>query len=127
MEFETRQIFENNEINKVCDFIYSEINDTYGHCNHLVICGSVAKIWSGILPESYQPKDLDIQITDYLTYRFLVNNLHKWFPNMEVEARKMRLILYTGFVTIEFWGNPAKTDKKKKTKNIMYKGYGNTI
>lgn len=128
-EFQQQNLFENQEINRICDQIFDKIISVYHKTTDMVICGSVAKMLSGLFAENYTPKDLDFVVYDYWVWRHLRENLPKWFAEFHIEIRqKQRVILFTKIIAIEFWldlNQPLNT--KQITENIKYIDYGNSI
>lgn len=126
MNFKFSYFFEDNSINEVCDFIFLQINNVFSDVSSVVLCGSVAKILSGTLPVTYCPKDVDFEVKNYFVYRFIKNNIAKWFPKFQVKITDNRIILYTNSVVVEFWLNLSYSRKiKTKNKDITYIYYGN--
>ncbi|GIZ15317.1 hypothetical protein [Capnocytophaga catalasegens] len=125
MNFQQEKIFEEDVVNEICDFIFNKVNDVFGKTTDVIICGSVAKMFSGYLPKNYEPKDLDFVVRNYFVWRYLRTNLQKWFPEYKVrEIEKERVILYTRTVTLEFWAGANDTRKiNNKTNNIKYIDY----
>lgn len=129
MDFQKENIFETKEINAICDLVFGKVESIYQKSEAMIICGSVAKVLSGILPENYEAKDLDFVVRDYFVWRFLKENLQQWFPNFKIEViERERVILYTDSIAIEFWaGNNDHRPTKQITENIKYIDYGNKI
>lgn len=116
MHFSDLHIFENEKVNTICDRIFIEIHNVFGNTSHIMVCGSMAKVFHKLLPKDYQPKDLDFVITNYFVYRMLQNRLPKLFPDFSLEVKTNRIILFTGVVAMEFW-KPLHTEKLKLYKN----------
>lgn len=129
MDFQQQKIFENEAINQICDFIFNKVNEKFGRTTDIVICGSVGKILSEVISEDYEAKDLDFVVRDYLVWKFLVENLLKWFPDYRTEVIGLeRVILFTDLIAIEFWaGNRDIRSTKNITNNVKYISYGNKI
>lgn len=129
MDFKQEKIFENDSLNNTCDLIFNKINEVFEKTTDVVICGSVAKMLSGVLSEEYEPKDLDFVVRDFFIWRFLRENLQKWFSNYRVVTIKLeRIILYTDSIALEFWaGKDDHRETRKLTENIKFISYGNTI
>lgn len=124
MNFEENKVFENVYINEVCDAIFKKVNFVFNDVSSIVVCGSVAKMFSGKLPKEYQAKDLDFVVTNYFVFRYVKNNLAKWFPELKVEYRDRRVILYTKAIVIEFWLNLSEKSKiNALTSKINYINY----
>lgn len=129
MDFQKENIFQSKEINEICDLIFGKVESIYKKPDVIVIGGSVAKIFSGILPENYEPKDLDFVVRDYFVWRFLRENLQQWFPNFKVEiVERERVILFTNEIAIEFWaGRNDFRPTKNISEKIKYIDYGSKI
>lgn len=122
--FQELQVFDNKMINELCDELCEFVKDTAQ--GELIVCGSVAKIFSGMYPEDYTPKDIDFLVTPWV-FRLLNERLRNFKnPNViTIEYRPYRYILYTYYVAIEIWKGPVKyphTIEKFKNK-ITYTKY----
>ncbi len=108
--FQDLQIFEDPKMNKYCDFVSNQVMEIVGKQPHLV--GSVARMFTGSLPENYMPKDVDFAI-DNISFRKILafGKYRKLFPFAKmVEKRPERFIIYTDKKVIELW-------------NFFYKNY----
>ncbi len=100
--FQKLQVFENNRINKDVDSIYQLLEENFGAVgSKLLVCGSVAKVMDGFLPESYKPKDVDFLVMDAFFYRFLKTNVQKL--NIDFRIDDNRIILFFPNIAVELW------------------------
>ena len=127
--FQELEIFENDSINKSIDAIYQLLEENFGSIGNKVnVCGSVAKIMDGLLPDNYEPKDVDLLIVDPFFWRFLQRNVEK-IP-ARIKYKENRIILYTDSICIELWENDIaeKVNRKfgiyKNKINYSYVRYG---
>ncbi|AFR36230.1 hypothetical protein [Riemerella anatipestifer] len=122
--FQELNIFENTEINKVCDALFTKVKQLTNE--DLSICGSMAKVFDGTLPEDYQPKDLDLVISQW-GFRLLTSNLEELEGVLMIEKLPGRIILYLkAYLCIEIWMESSKfnfTPKFYKNK-LKYTSYG---
>ncbi|MCO4303706.1 hypothetical protein [Riemerella anatipestifer] len=99
--FQELNIFENPEINKVCDALFTKVKQLTNE--DLSVCGSMAKVFDGTLPKDYQPKDLDLVISQW-GFRLLTSNLEELEGVLMIEKLPSRVILYLkGLFQIEIW------------------------
>ncbi|MBT0551167.1 hypothetical protein [Riemerella anatipestifer] len=123
--FRELNIFENLEINKVCDALFTKVKQLTNE--DLSVCGSMAKVFDGTLPEDYQPKDLDLVISPR-GFRLLTSNLEELEGVLMIEKLPGRIILYLKtYLCIEIWMESSKfnfTPKFYKNK-LKYTSYGN--
>lgn len=122
--FQELKVFEMQYINQLCDELCQFVKDTTR--GELMVCGSVAKIFSGMYSEDYTPKDIDFLVTPWV-FRLLNERLRKFQnPNIiTIEYRPCRYIVYTSDVAIEIWKGPFRyplTIEKFKNK-ITYTKY----
>ena len=123
--FQSLQVFENDTINKAIDSVYSLVVGNFGNINdQLSVCGSVAKIMDGLLPENYEPKDIDLVVKSPIVWRFLEVNIQKINP-LSFEKQERRMILYFQDCCIEIWKMMEEDKKKGIFKNKIYYCYAN--
>ncbi|HAD79032.1 MAG TPA: hypothetical protein DCF99_06010 [Flavobacteriaceae bacterium] len=78
------------------------LEDNFGAVgSKLSVCGSVAKVMHGFLPENYKPKDVDLLVTDAFFYRFLKTNVQKL--NIDFRIDDNRIILFFPNIAVELW------------------------
>lgn len=117
MNFRELKIFENENINALCDRLcrYCEEQGEIP-----ILTGSVAKVLSEQLPQDYLPKDLDF-VVSYPTFRNLIVRLNKMEGIVMIEKRPHRIILYAEEgICIEIWQNKS-VDKNKEIKKYKDK------
>lgn len=101
--FSELQVFENENINNSLDEIYSMLKKNFGKLGEEIkICGSVAKIFDGKLPENYNPKDIDVVVFSPYFWRFLQANITK-ISAEEITKMDYRFILRFSDHLIEIW------------------------
>lgn len=100
MNFRELKIFENENINALCDRLCSYCEEQSGEMP--ILTGSVAKMLHGGL-ENHTPKDVDF-VVSYPTFRNLIVRLDKMEGVVMIEKRPFRIVLYveTDFC-IEVW------------------------
>lgn len=121
MSFRELKIFENENINALCDRLCRYCEE---QGETPVLTGSVAKMMSEQLPQDYQPKDLDF-VVSYPTFRNLIVRLNKMEGVVMIEKRPRRIILYAEEgICIEIWQksnlNHLQKIKKYKDKIAYY-------
>lgn len=100
MNFRELKIFENENINALCDRLCRYCEEQSGEIP--VLTGSVAKMLHGGL-ENHNPKDVDF-VVSYSTFRNLIVRLDKMEGVVMIEKRPHRIILYTDEkLCIEIW------------------------
>lgn len=113
--FQELKIFEENQVNIYCDLLSNEVYNITGKKPHVV--GSVAKMFSGTLPEDYTPKDVDFAI-DNISFRKILHHHQNRNPlfgfSRMVETRPERFIIYLDDKCIELW-------------NFFYKNYNEKL
>lgn len=125
--FQELNIFEDTKMNEICDRITSIVKDITGDLP--ILCGSLAKIFSGILDEkTYEIKDVDFFLTNW-NFRKLKHHFPKEIVGIRmIEKRPERMILFCeNNKCIELWCNLEKEENKKvliKNNKIPYKNYG---
>lgn len=114
--FQELKVFEDNNVNILCDELSSLVKNFYGE--ELLVCGSLSKIFLGSLPDTYTPKDIDF-IVNPIAFQRLYNRLEKLNSVTMVEKQPHRIILYTKhFICIEIW---KERESDKQRKKIYYK------
>lgn len=127
--FQELQIFEDDRLNIFFDDLHHAILQYTGET--MLICGSIAKIFSGEFTEDYRPKDVDLEVSKG-SFRILTGIFQKTtIPGIVmVEKKPERIILYTETINcIEIW-NATNYYQYKITKfkdKIPFKKYVNTI
>lgn len=118
MNFRELKIFENENINALCDRLCRYCEEQSGEIP--VLTGSVAKMLHGGL-ENHTPKDVDF-VVSYSTFRNLIVRLDKMEGVVMIEKRPFRIVLYveTDFC-IEVWLKSIRNE----TMNLNY--YQNKI
>ncbi len=125
--FQELKIFEDENMNIICDVVSNIVKQITGELP--ILCGSVAKVLSGILDENYKAKDVDFYLTDW-NFRKLKNNFPLKIEGIRmIEKRPERIILYANRC-IELWCNLEREENKKriiqkKNNKIPYINYGN--
>ncbi len=119
-EFGRLKVFQEPQINTICDKIYSEVVNVFGSACSMKVCGSVGRIFHGILSDNYIPKDIDLVCTNYFVYRMLLNRLPKLFPNYEFRIDNIRMILFTEHIAIEIWKPSRKSPAHLYQNKIAY-------
>lgn len=109
--FQNLNIFENKEINRLCDTLSYLAKKITGE--ELKICGSMAKVFDGRLPKNYRPKDVDFTLPNY-AFRLLKNQIPTEIEDViMIEKQPDRIILYAG-VCLEIWRDVDNIGKEKK-------------
>lgn len=122
--FQSLQVFENPEINKAIDSIYNLLEDNFGDVGeNIKVCGSVAKMMHGELPENYQPKDIDLVVLNRYYWRFLKKNIDK-IKTKETVCKDVRFILNFDLILIEIWKPLLHNHTHGTFKNKIYYCYG---
>ncbi|MEJ8598547.1 hypothetical protein JSO62_07565 [Riemerella anatipestifer] len=128
--FQELNIFENPEINKVCDALFTKVKQLTNE--DLSVCGSMAKVFDGVLPSNYKPKDLDLLISPW-GFRVLNSNLNELDGVLMIEKLPSRIILYLkAGMGIDIWFKRLDLSKynyiSDRYKNkIKYSYYVNKI
>lgn len=125
MDFSKENIFEDERVNQVCDKVFAEVQKYYDACRNIILCGSCAKILSGVFSEEYTPKDVDFVVKNYFVWRYIRENIQQWF-DQEVEIiEKERVMIHFPFITVEFWLNTIEKEPLKKiSSNLFFVDYG---
>lgn len=99
--FQELQVFEAPELNRICDSLVNKIKELTGE--NIFLVGSVSKVLSGDLPESYQIKDIDFAVFNN-DFRKLQNSRHTLLEEAKsVELAPRRIIIYLPFIAVEIW------------------------
>ncbi|WP_278381016.1 hypothetical protein [Chryseobacterium arthrosphaerae] len=117
--FQELQVFEAPELNKICDSLVNKIQELIGADVFLV--GSVSKVLSGDLPESYQIKDIDFAVfnNDFRKLQNCRNSLLENAKSFELAPR--RIIIYLPYIAVEIWNaNDINPDIKLFKNKIPY-------
>lgn len=109
--FQELKIFENEKINKICDELCRLTKTITG--KELIICGSMAKVFAGQLPQNYHPKDVDFTVSQW-DFRKIKNHLPNTIEGViMIEKQPQRIILFAG-ICIEIWASQPENEMKKK-------------
>lgn len=99
--FQELRVFEAPELNRICDSLVSRIKELTGEDIFLV--GSVSKVLSGDLPETYQIKDIDFAVFNN-DFRKIQNCRHSILEEAKsVELAPRRIIIYLPYIAVEIW------------------------
>lgn len=110
--FEELHIFEDKDMNKVCDALFNFVKKHSGE--EISICGSIARIFSDKLPSIYKPKDVDFVVSksafvQLTRMKINMNNI------VTIEKQPNRLIFYTlGSACVELWAFDSEDENKVK-------------
>lgn len=115
--FEKNKIFENAQINLICDLLYLRARDVGGN-NAIMVCGSVARIFEGC---NHTPKDLDFVTCNASIFSEIAKNIEAWLPGYKITKSEKRVIIYLEKMAIEIWnGETIYGSAVKYHKNIPY-------
>lgn len=117
--FQELQIFEAPELNRICDSLVNRIKELTGE--NIILVGSVSKVLSGDLPESYQIKDIDFAVFNS-DFRKLQNCRHTLLKEAKsVEMIPRRIIIYLPYIAVEIWNaNDVNPDIQLFKNKIPY-------
>ncbi len=117
--FQELHIFEAPELNRICDSLVNKIKELTG--GNIFLVGSVSKLLSGDLPESYQIKDIDFIVFNN-DFRKIQNNRHSLLEAAKsVELAPRRIIIYLPAIAVEIWNaNDINPDIKLFKNKIPY-------
>lgn len=119
--FQNLQIFENAEVNQVCDALVQLTLELTG--DEFPVCGSVARMFDLKLPEAYHPKDVDFVARPW-AFRMLRQHLNTLPGVLMIEKRPHRIICFTNSrVYVEIFEEPKEVLLGIYKNKIKYKKY----
>lgn len=126
--FQELNIFENQEINSLCDRVFMLIRQVIG--SPPILCGSVAKMFANTLDQNYRPKDIDFYVSKR-DFQKLLLHLPKEIEGVRMIEKRPERILLHSLICIEIWKDIQEDNHKRgfllKNNQIPYKNYGNKI
>lgn len=115
--FEKNKIFENTQINQICDLLYFHAHEIGGN-NAIMVCGSVARIFEGW---NHIPKDLDFVTRDAHIFAEIAKKIDTWIPGFRITKFEKRVIIYLESIAVEIWnGETIYGSAVKYYKSIPY-------
>lgn len=111
--FQDLQIFEDPDVNQICDDLYNLICNTTKE--EILVVGSIAKLFEEQLEPDYIPKDIDFVVSKGVFRRMRGFRKEDFTSVKMIERRPERIIFYTDKLAVEVWEYADENiDREKK-------------